>query len=149
MDAQSFCRKIDVVTVKGSSVSTSIYTYDTLLNQKFPQLSTPKFTNLDLAEVLKQQAQDYDTSAWENDGDLVQLRKLVTPKFRAIFNEGLNSYLNGKWQISREKLLEADKLMADSDIGGDGPSRTILNYMEVRDWVCPNDWKGYRPLTNK
>jgi hypothetical protein len=25
----------------------------------------------------------------------------------------------------------------------------LLQYMKVREWVCPGDWKGCRPLTSK
>lgn len=148
-DAQSFCRKIDVVTVKGSAIAMPIYTYDTLQNQTFPQLKTPKFTNLSLREVLNTQAHNYDPTTWENDGDLAQLRVLSTPKFIEVFQSGVEFYLSGNWGSARKKLEEADDLMKDSDVGGDGPSRTLLNYMRARDWICPPDWRGYRPLTSK
>jgi len=36
--AQQTCRKIDVVTVKGSNVPMPIYTYETFQNQVFPVL---------------------------------------------------------------------------------------------------------------
>ena len=147
--AQSFCRKIDVVTVKGSAIAMPIYTYDTLQQQKFPQLSTPKFTNLSLDDVLQRQANDYDYSLWDNDGDLIQLRKHATIQFAETFKSGVDAYLIGNWNIARQKLEEADRMMVNSDTGGDGPSRTLLNYMGLREWVCPSDWKGYRPLTSK
>lgn len=148
-EAQRFCRKIDVVTVKGSAVAMPIYTYDTHQNQEFPQLTTPKFACLDINDVLKKQAEAYDSSVWESDGDLIQLRKLVTPEFMMAFKTGIDHYLNGRWQTAREKLEEADKLILASDSGGDGPSRTILKYMEAKNFECPSDWQGYRPLTSK
>ena len=78
-----------------------------------------------------------------------QLRVLSTPKFIEVFQSGVEFYLSGNWGSARKKLEEADDLMKDSDVGGDGPSRTLLNYMRARDWICPPDWRGYRPLTSK
>jgi len=34
-------------------------------------------------------------------------------------------------------------------LGGDGPSLTLLEYMEARNWTAPGDWEGFRPLTAK
>eukprot|EP00957_Ditylum_brightwellii_P050995 3867209-Ditylum_brightwellii.AAC.1 len=148
-EAQCCCRKLDVVTVKGSEVSMPIYTYDTYQNQIFPQLQAPKFSDLDLDKVLIQQAEDYDTYMWEHDQDLIQLRRLSTPAFNKAFNEGISSYLGGNWNRARECLEQANMIMSESDSIGDGPSQTILNYMRNRSWTCPSEWKGYRPLTSK
>ena len=32
---------------------------------------------------------------------------------------------------------------------GDGPSLTLLEYMEERNFIAPSNWKGFRPLTSK
>jgi len=135
--------------VKGSSVPMPIYTYDSLQNQKFPQLKTPKFSNLDLEAVLQKQAEDYDVLVWEHDQDLLQLRCLATPKFLKIYSKGLEQYLGGDWPTARGFLEEANEMMVDSDTAGDGPSKTLLSYMQSRDWTCPPDWNGFRPLTSK
>jgi len=148
-EAQVHCRKIDVVTVKGSAVPMPIYTYDALQNQQFPLLKTPKFSNLVLEDVLKKQADNYDISMWEQDEDLVQLRCLITPEFKKIYQQGLDFYLSGDWLKSRDFLREANKMMKKSDTNDDGPSQTLLSYMHSRDWTCPPDWSGCRPLTSK
>jgi hypothetical protein len=36
-----------------------------------------------------------------------------------------------------------------STITGDGPSKTLLEYIEARDKQAPVDWLGFRPLTAK
>lgn len=41
-------------------------------------------------------------------------------------------------------LLEALKYSK-----GDGPTRNLLNYIKKYDYVCPDNWKEYRPLTEK
>ena len=148
-EAQSNCRKIDVVTVKGSAVPMPIYTFDAFQNQIFPQLRTPKYSSLDLEEVLKKQADEYDILLWKHDQDLVQLRCLSTEKFRECYRQGLDFYLSGDWEKARTHLIKANELMIESDVGGDGPSKSLLFFMESREWNCPRDWKGYRPLTSK
>lgn len=147
--AQNHCRKVDVVTVKGSNVPMPIYTYDTFQKQVFPQLRAPKYSNLALEEILSRQAQNYDASAWTSDPDLTQLRCLATQQFLKTFEKGLTNYLSGHWDVAREQLEKADKMMASNDIGGDGPSRAILNYMKEHEYVCPPSWQGHRPLTSK
>jgi hypothetical protein len=34
-------------------------------------------------------------------------------------------------------------------LAGDGPSRTLLEFMRRRGFQAPADWKGFRPLTSK
>ena len=147
--AQKQCRKIDVVTVKGSNVPMPIYTFDTLQNQVFPQLRAPKLSSLTLPEILTRQAENYDTSTWNSDPDLIQLRCLATPVFMKVFEKGVNDYLGGHWEEARENLEKADVMMASNDIGGDGPSRAILKYMKANEWVCPPGWAGHRSLLSK
>jgi len=148
-EAQEHCRKIDVVTVKGSSIPMPVYTYDTLQDQIFPQLRTPKCSNLDLDEVLRTQANEYDASFWIQDEDLVQLRCLSTNEFKAVFSKGLEHYLAGNWLKARDYFQKANELMRESDMKFDGPSETLLNHMKSSEWKSPVDWKGCRPLTNK
>ena len=148
-EAQQYCRKIDVVTVKGSAIPTPIYTYETFQNQVFPQLRTPKYSNLKLEEVLKKQAEEYDVSLWENDADLIQLRCLSTSAFQETFAQGLNYYLNGSWSESKAYLERADQMMVGNDVGGDGPSQVLLSFMQSRQWICPKEWKGHRSLNSK
>jgi hypothetical protein len=126
-----------------------IYTYDTFQKQTFPQLRAPKYSNLSISEVLTQQAENYDGSVWMTDPDLVQLRCFATPEFVKTFEKGLKCYLEGNWEEARAILGKVDQMMSSNDIGGDGPSRAILKYMEANDWSCPATWSSHRPLTSK
>lgn len=38
---------------------------------------------------------------------------------------------------------------AQREILGDGPSQTLLAYLEARNCEAPADWQGFRPLTSK
>jgi len=148
-EAQAVCRRLDIVTVKGSAQPMPIYTYDTFQNQEFPELQAPKNTDLSLPSILKKQADNYTPREWTNDRDMLQLRRLATPEFNDKFKEGINAYLAANWSKARTLLEECDKMMEGGDKGGDGPSQTILAYMRNRAWQCPPEWQGFRPLTSK
>jgi hypothetical protein len=47
--------------------------------------------------------------------------------------------------------LNSDDTLNDDDLVsfGDGPSQTLLNYMKGFNYVPPDDWQGFRPLTSK
>ena len=148
-EAQSYCRRLDIVTVKGSAVPMPIYTYDTFQNQSFKDSRASEVADgksLSSKITIEDNHADCD---WATDQDLVDLRKLATPDFNVKFRDGINSYLGGNWAKAKTLLEDCDLMMSESDIGGDGPSQTILNYMKNRDWECPESWQGYRPLTSK
>lgn len=149
IEAQQHCRKLDVVTVKGSTTPMPIYTYDTFQNQNFPLLQAPKFSSLSLGHILNAQAKEYDVELWLQDKDLIQLRRFATPAFREVYGKGLDAYITGNWDEARTLLKNADRIMTENNLGGDVPSQTLLAFMENRQWTCPLDWKGYRPLTSK
>jgi len=69
----------------------------------------------------------------------------------AIFTEGVNTYIEGKWPEAKVRLEKADALMAKlaPALGGDGPCQTLLEYIAEFGPNAPADWKGYRPLTSK
>ena len=79
------------------------------------------------------------------------LKNHITYEFSSTFRHGVNLYLEGKWEQARPVLETANQMMAEAapELGGDGPSQTLLQYMEARDWRAPDSWKGYRPLTSK
>lgn len=238
---QAKCRRLDVVTVKGSEMPIGIYTYDALQDQEFareergrkrrPSVdsvhdannnnkekggnrgsftslgipsrdsnpSAPAITAAALAHVEKERAKEKERekekekekeglaslqaqsspqrrpslasvqtdksgkavvfltpndethAVLENDYDLLTLRQHVTEEFLEVFKEGVTHYLAGEWKEAKTLLESADKLMFEAApaLGGDGPSKTLLNYMQERNFEAPKSWKGYRPLTSK
>jgi hypothetical protein len=87
----------------------------------------------------------------DNDYDLLTLRSHVTPDFLETFKTGVNLYLSGEWTSAKDLLERADSMMLElaPSLGGDGPSKTLLNYMRNFEFVPPKEWRGYRPLTSK
>jgi hypothetical protein len=94
-----------------------------------------------------------DTSElFEIDTDLRILRAhAIDTEFLAMFKSGVDDYLEGSWASAKQKLTAADKMMATlaPALGGDGPCKTLLDYMVEMGPDSPDWWKGYRPLTAK
>jgi class 3 adenylate cyclase len=157
-DGQETMRRLDVVTVKGSEVPIGIYTYDTHQDQVFytPQ-SRPTRNAGSATPGTPSVRREFLTNSsptdlvFEKDSDMLQLRAHVTDEFKNLFADGINAYLNGDWPMSRNLLEKADTLMKRLIPGceGDQPCKTILSYMEERNWQAPAGWKGFRPLTAK
>ena len=68
-----------------------------------------------------------------------------------VFKDGVDNYIKGDWPTAKAMLEKANALMATlaPNLGGDGPSKTLLEYMAEFSYMAPLDWKGYRPLTSK
>ncbi len=186
--AKEKCRRLDIVTVKGSEFPIGIYTYDCLQDQVFPSKtrSGAKYlaasqndnseigsegninTNADVKHTNSESSEDplksatqenyfavaSDSSAdiFARDSDLLALRKHVTKEFEVTFQSAVDEYIAGKWLIAKPLFEKANALMLEAapSLGGDGPSQTLLRYMEARHFDSASvDWKGYRPLTSK
>jgi len=97
-------------------------------------------------------SEDHVADVYEQDYDLLTLRKHATdPEFLTMFKEGVALYLAGDWQGAKVLLSKSDLWMRECVpvLGGDGPSQTLLNYMENQNFEAPKKWAGFRPLTAK
>lgn len=206
--AKDKCRRLDVVTVKGSEVPIGIYTYDCVQDQIFPptRSKTNKRLSVSAASVqpvtvmkstdsaankssdaldavtndtaaanieLVEQAQvrkptviptpdqkapvfctasDSVADIFDTDADLLALRAHVTKLFETTFQSAVELYIAGDWPAARPLFEKANQLMLEAapSLKGDGPSKTLLKYMEAHGWNASSiDWKGFRPLTSK
>lgn len=60
------------------------------------------------------------------------------------FAEGFREYIQGEWEVAYhvfEKCLELNPK--------DGPTKTLMHYIEDYNLQAPDDWEGYRKLTSK
>ena len=64
-----------------------------------------------------------------------------TPEFYREWSVGFDSYLKGRWEDSIQQLTHASSLGPN---GVDGPSQSLLKYMNSKGGSAPKDWKGYR-----
>jgi len=123
-DVQALHRKIDCVTMKGSQLPITIYTYD-----------VPYFGATTMGELYAHE--DPDMDFWDN------FPPRTSSTFRKRHAEGVRLYLEGNWSESR-KLLE----MCIQE-NGDGPSKVLLDVMGAKKFIAPDGWKGWRELTSK
>lgn len=66
------------------------------------------------------------------------------PRFLAAYDQGMSSYLMGEWIKAMSYLKKALRVKPK-----DGPTMSILEYMDDFKFVCPKSWEGYRILTEK
>jgi len=153
-EIQNYCRKLDVVTVKGSQVPITLYSVDidpSELRDKGPSKRTKK-ERISRHEIKKQKVMEMIWEGrlsthlmFEKDRDLkLMLKKGLEGEFKTIWNEGMESYINGDWKKAR---FAFDKCLVMRE--DDGPSKTLLNHMKNTAYQAPEDWRGYRELTEK
>jgi class 3 adenylate cyclase len=151
-DIKNICRLIDIVEVKGSKVPLKLYTIDVNLNLK----PSKKFKNLTLQERVdmyfkKKQALVDDIEEFEVSSALFtkktfkELLRIRRPKkFKKLFKNGIQNYLDGHWDKARKYLEESFNLAPD-----DKPTKVVIEYMRGFNFIAPNTWKGFRSLTSK
>lgn len=69
------------------------------------------------------------------------MQELYTPKFYEEWKVGFNQYLEGNWEAALTQLTMANSLAPG---GIDGPSQSLIKFIEVNKGRAPSDWKGYR-----
>ena len=154
------CRKIDVVTLKGSEKPIDLYTVDLNRNIKPGKLMSKK-DRMSLREKMDYYGQK-KRKLWkkyengqkgksigeiyfkESKGFKQILAHKKSELFYSNFEEGLNHYIYGDWEEASNFLYRA--LYLDNS---DGPTKTILEYIKKNEYKAPEDWDGYRVLTSK
>jgi len=154
------CRKIDVVTLKGSEKPVNLYTVDLNKNIK-PGKSMSKKDRMSLREKMDYYSQKkkklwkkYESSKKvktigeiyykQSKGFRQILMNQKSSLFYNNFEEGLSHYIDGEWDEASSYLFRALYLE-----NNDGPTKTILEYMRKLNFKAPDDWDGYRVLTSK
>lgn len=154
------CRKIDVVTLKGSEKPVNLYTVDLNKNIKPGKLTSNK-DRMSVREKMDYYGQKkkklwkkYENSKKsktigeiyykESKGFRQILNNQKSSLFYTNFEEGLSHYIDGEWEEAAAFLYRA--LYLDNT---DGPTKTILEYMKKLKYKAPDDWDGYRVLTSK
>jgi class 3 adenylate cyclase len=164
-EVNKYCRRLDVITVKGSEVPIGVYTYDLNQNQFF--LSPKKYktsgggasgggmkpiiTSKATGDALFLSPANDTADVLKQDYDMKHLRHQFKTEFKMTFEEGLEQYLGGDWMTAKGIFERVNEMISKipSFEKGDGPSNTLLRYMEAHGWQAPASWKGYRPLTSK
>ena len=81
---------------------------------------------------------------WSKDNDFKELRRNYDPMFAKKFNEAYTKYIDGDWATAEDIFTQCLKINPN-----DGPTRTIKRYIENQNGRAPENWKGFRELTDK
>ena len=73
------------------------------------------------------------------------MRKNIKQHWLNEFKEGLLNYIQGNWP---QAILQLEQV-SQSRGGYDGPSETLILFMKEFSGQAPNNWPGYRELTEK
>jgi class 3 adenylate cyclase len=130
--ARKMCRKIDCVTVKGSTVPVDLYVFD-ILNH--PSHFLERRFDADGCQ------QPINFGAGNQLGEL---QYSMPAEFKKLHASGVKEYKSGNWTLAKTLLLRAQSLMPH-----DGPTSVLLSVMETAGGDSPDDWKGYRKLERK
>lgn len=148
-------RQVDCVTVKGSIKPMDLFTYDVNLD-RIPIPAVPA-TEQGVAEAVSAPPPNvtFSMKAMENEfaehPDLMSTWGITTP-FLKRFQQGFELYRSGQWAEAKLILVET-QVMRKHPISGevivDGPSNTLLGFMSQHKDTAPENWAGFRELTEK
>lgn len=155
---QRVCREIDRVTVKGSKKPIGLYTVDTDVSKmeraidKGYSKATLKAKHQEKKQLIKENTISNATNSeliksngfFDTDKDLLLLCQNASNPFRNTFSEAFEYYIKGDWVLAKERLEEGLKEREE-----DGPTQTLLSVMREFGGRPPEDWKGFRVLTDK
>lgn len=157
-ETRSYCRQIDCVTVKGSIEPLRLYTCDTDITDLELEPETKALTKkeLKMQRVKARLARDRYKEAimngeiqvsglFETDPDLYCMRKSFTKDFMDKFDLGYKAYEKGDWQTAKLHFEEIPAIKGSEDF----PAQNLIHIMQETNFVAPDDWPGYRVLTEK
>ena len=81
------------------------------------------------------------------DPDFILMREDIygnQEQFDETFTFAFKNYINGDWDIAYSELKKCLDLLPT-----DGPTKTLIHYIESYGCQSPDDWEGYRKLTSK
>ena len=160
IEVKKMLRCIDCVTVKGSDEPISLYTFDSdptvlkLYKKEKNELSglekkKKKFINIKKRKVFKSHVMSGKIKTidlFKRNPHIMHMHRKYDQEFQEKWNKGYDCYISGNWPTAKLYLEETRNYIKDVE---DGPSVTLLSYMENRDFQAPTEWNGVRELTEK
>merc|ERR1711976_446309 len=153
-------RHIDRVTVKGSIQPIDFHTIDTdheslgLDSKEKENMTGIEKRKMNVRRKLERDqrkerifSQKLTTSKLlEVDTDYLEMRKPFKQAFYVRWENALQLYLEGQWEMAKPILEETLNAIPGRV---DGPSATILGVISDHDGTAPAKWQGWRELTEK
>jgi len=158
------CRLIDQVKVqtKLAKEPMRLYTVDLDVTRDIKHHREPlkvnRFRLKQARDARKTEKFADNYNMWEEfdkDHDIQMMRASYSPEFFKRFFTAYRNYECGEWSVARDMFYtchyDPDYRTPPVDIKEskwpkDGPTRTLLKYMQKFNFECPEDWPGYRDL---
>ncbi|OMJ86393.1 hypothetical protein SteCoe_12120 [Stentor coeruleus] len=143
---QRYCRHIDTIVLKGNAKPLKLYTSDCDFTDFTPSRSADrsKMYFRKKRRTLKKglEKQEFTTAdIYSRSKEIALMRKPYTREFFDFFSKGMNNYLSGMWQMSKNQL---EKVLAIRN--RDGPTLSLMSFMSETAYRAPAHWKGSRYL---
>jgi len=94
-------------------------------------------------EIIENEARASDLIVTDKDLRVMTKGNGVGP-FYETFKAGFKSYLKGDWSSAKRKFEECFTLQPD-----DGPTHNLYEFLKENDFIAPEEWQGFRTLTEK
>nr|CEL74782.1 TPA: adenylyl cyclase, putative [Toxoplasma gondii VEG] len=142
--AQSRCRQVDCVVLKGTHCPIKIFTFDNIRHAfEGIQIVPPKLGKFHPPDDASETSENVDWM-FMVDQDIAMMQRGITVEFQGMWRQALDNYLRGEWGKAEEFARKCLMVMPE-----DGPSLQLLNYLKSLDGVPPPDWQGYRNMQMK
>ena len=146
---QTYMRHVDSVRFKGSKEAINIYSFDISLRNLGVSIRIPKKQQTDEKRQKVREAFEYNYFSiqllFSKSKKLQLMREMHTAGFRADYDQALRLYQAKDWHgachILHTRCLH--------HLPTDGPSNSLLRYMEGQRFIPPLDWDGVRMLQSK
>lgn len=147
-EIKSFFRHIDTVVLKGTTDAVRLYTFDIVLYGLGP--SAHKFTKA-VVQAQKEKIREAFEFNYFNVHELftqseklAKMRSGFGPEFFRAHKEAMVHYIEGRWLEAKDVFYRCLRL-----VPMDGPSLTVLHFMEKWGFQHPEGWDGVRVLASK
>jgi hypothetical protein len=149
------CREIDTVTVKGSIQPVRFFTVDMDfegLREKhdrfslYPPKEKKRIRDRE-KKILLEKIETGRKTTWDlysRDKDFKELRRHYDKHFAKKFGDAYRKYIKGDWATAEDLFSQCLKMNPK-----DGPTLTLKSYIEELNGTPPNNWQGFRELTEK
>lgn len=151
---QTITRQVDCVTLKGSQEPLGLFTLDLNVEELPPSKNKELMDKDEVQEMnfIKRNAfleglenEEFTTEdVLDNDKAMKMLLKDFNLLFYDAFKVAVGYYIEGNWEKAAAGFKEALKIKEN-----DGPSKALYNFIEKFNFKSPEDWKGFRELTEK
>ena len=97
--------------------------------------------NINRKGLLQSIVKEGVTDALWVDEDWRILKETYRKQFYNVWEIGFKSYLEGNWSEALQKLKQAKEL---GPYNFDGPSQSLIKFIELNNGKAPQDWNGFR-----